>query len=156
MTISFFLMWQGCGSSSKMTLVLTSGENKNLQMLTFFIKRQICLFVVLPTTAKKWTKVKNTRAGRAKLWFLPTKYANLWRSCCRRRCRCHFLNSPYVVKSKRLTRRLGHMAWGSVRQCGPVVRALALRSGDPGFKTRSDHSLNLFLVVPGSTSRLHL
>ena len=43
-----------------------------------------------------------------------------------------------------------------VRQCGRVVRALALRSGDPGFKTRSDHSLNLFLVVPGSTSQLHL
>ena len=43
-----------------------------------------------------------------------------------------------------------------LRQCGPVVRALALRSGDPGFKTRSDHSLNLFLVVPGSTSQLHL
>ena len=42
------------------------------------------------------------------------------------------------------------------RQCGPVVRALALKSGDPGFKTRSDHSLNLFLVVPGSTSQLHL
>ena len=42
------------------------------------------------------------------------------------------------------------------RQCGPVVRALALRSGDPGFKTRSDHSLNLILVVPGSTCQLHL
>ena len=42
------------------------------------------------------------------------------------------------------------------RQCSRVVRALALRSGDPGFKTRSDHSLNLFLVVPGSTSQLHL
>ena len=27
------------------------------------------------------------------------------------------------------------------RQCGPVVRALPLRSGDPGFKTRVDHSL---------------
>ena len=37
-----------------------------------------------------------------------------------------------------------------------MVGALALRSGDPGFKTRSDHSLNLFLVVPGSTSQLHL
>ena len=37
-----------------------------------------------------------------------------------------------------------------------MVRALALRSGDPGFKTRSDHSLNLILVVPGSTSQLHL
>ena len=34
------------------------------------------------------------------------------------------------------------------RQCGPVVRALALRSGDSGFKTRSEHSLNLFPVVP--------
>lgn len=33
-----------------------------------------------------------------------------------------------------------------------MVRALALRSGDPGFKTRSDHLLNLFLVVPGSTA----
>ena len=42
------------------------------------------------------------------------------------------------------------------RQCGRVVRALALRFGDPGFKTRSDHSLNLFLVFPGSTSQLHL
>ena len=35
----------------------------------------------------------------------------------------------------------------SGRQCIPVVRALALRSGDPGSKTRSDHRLNLFLVV---------
>ena len=42
------------------------------------------------------------------------------------------------------------------RQCGPVVRALALRSGDPGFKTRSDPLLKLILVVPGSTSQLHL
>ena len=37
-----------------------------------------------------------------------------------------------------------------------VVRALALKSGDPGFKTRSDHWLDLILVVPGSTSQLHL
>ena len=43
-----------------------------------------------------------------------------------------------------------------MRQCGPVVTALALRSGDPGFKTRSDHSLNLILVVPASTSQPHL
>ena len=42
------------------------------------------------------------------------------------------------------------------RQCGPVVRTLALRSRDPEFKSCSDHSLNLFLVVPGSTSQLHL
>ena len=33
--------------------------------------------VVLQTTAKKWTKVKNARAERAKLLSLPTKYANL-------------------------------------------------------------------------------
>ena len=33
--------------------------------------------VVLLTTAKKWTKVKNVRAVLAKLLFLPTKYANL-------------------------------------------------------------------------------
>ena len=60
------------------------------QALTLFIKPQIWLFhvVVLLTTAKKWTKVKNARAGRAKLLFLPTKYANLRRSRCRRRCRC--------------------------------------------------------------------
>ena len=44
----------------------------------------------------------------------------------------------------------------SLRQCGPVVRALPLRSGDPGFKTRSEHSMNLFLLVPGSTSQLQL
>ena len=49
------------------------------QVLTFFIKAQIWLFqvVVLLTTAKKWTKVKNARAGRAMLVFFPTKYANL-------------------------------------------------------------------------------
>ena len=43
-----------------------------------------------------------------------------------------------------------------IKECGPVVRAVVLRSTDPGFKTRSDHSLNLILVVPGSTSQLHL
>ena len=36
-----------------------------------------------------------------------------------------------------------------------MVRALALRSGEP-VKTRSGHSLNLILVVPGSTCQLHL
>ena len=94
-TISTFLMWQGCGSSSKMTLVETAlnlGERLKIypQVLTFFIKLQISSFhvVVLLTTAKKWTKIKNARAGRAKLLFLPTNYANLWRSRCRRRCRC--------------------------------------------------------------------
>ena len=37
-----------------------------------------------------------------------------------------------------------------------MVRALVLGSGDSVFKTRSDHSLNLFLVVRGSTPKLHL
>ena len=47
------------------------------QVLTFSIKPRIWLFllVVLLTTAKKWTKLKNARAGRAKLLFLPSKYA---------------------------------------------------------------------------------
>ena len=42
------------------------------------------------------------------------------------------------------------------RQCGRVVRALDLKSGDPKFKSCSDHQLDLFQVVPGSTLRLHL
>ena len=39
---------------------------------------QIWLFsvVVLQTTAKKWTKVKNSRAKRAKLLFLLTKVSS--------------------------------------------------------------------------------
>ena len=60
-----------------MTLVGTAlnlGEKMKIypQVLTFFIKPQICLFhfVILQTTSKKWTKVKNARAGRAKLVFL--------------------------------------------------------------------------------------
>ena len=60
---------------------LNLGEKRKiyLQVLTFFIRLQIWLFhvAVLQTTAQKWTKMKNARAGRAKLLFLPTKYANL-------------------------------------------------------------------------------
>ena len=33
--------------------------------------------VVLQRTAINWTKKKNARAGRVKLSFLPSKYANL-------------------------------------------------------------------------------
>ena len=43
-----------------------------------------------------------------------------------------------------------------INTSGPVFRALALRFGDSRFKTRSDHSLNLILVVPDSTSQLYL
>ena len=95
LTLSPFLKWQGCGSSSKGTLVGTAfilGEKMKIypQVLTFFIKPQIWLFpvVVLLTTAKTW---KNAHAGRAKLLFLPTKYANLWHSHCHHCCR--FLSS---------------------------------------------------------------
>ena len=38
------------------------------------------------------------------------------------------------------------------RQSGPVVGALALRSGDPGFKTRSDHSLNPWFNFPAAAN----
>ena len=71
----------------------------------------------------------------------------------------HLLLNTFKCNLKELTTKSAHFAsdrslvW---RQCGLVVRALALRSGDPGFKTRSDHSLNLILVVPDSTSQLHL
>ena len=41
------------------------------------------------------------------------------------------------------------------RQCGPVIRAIALRSGNPEFKTFSNYQLNWIQVVPGATSRLH-
>ena len=82
-----------------MTLVGTAlnlGEKIKIypQGLTFFIKPQIWLFrvVFLLTTAKKWTKVKNARAGRAKLFFLPTKYAN---------CRCRCL-SVLLVRNNRI------------------------------------------------------
>ena len=40
------------------------------------------------------------------------------------------------------------------RQCGRVVRVLDFKSGDPEFKSRSDHCLDLFEVDPGSTPRL--
>ena len=60
---------------------LNLGEkNENLSpSADVLIKPQIWLFhvVVLLTTAKKWTKMKNARAERAKLLFLSTKYANL-------------------------------------------------------------------------------
>ena len=42
------------------------------------------------------------------------------------------------------------------RQRCRVVRAPDLKSGDPEFKSRSDHWLDLFLSAPGSTPRLVL
>ena len=42
------------------------------------------------------------------------------------------------------------------RQRGRVARAQDLKSGNPKFKSRSDHRLDLFQVVPGSTPRLRL
>ena len=59
---------------------LNLGEKVEIypQVLTFSLKPQTWLFhvVVLLTTAKKWTKVKNARTGRAKLLFLLNKFAN--------------------------------------------------------------------------------
>ena len=55
-------------------------ENENLSSSADVLHKTKNLamhVVVLLTTATKWTKVKNARAGRAKLLFLPTKYANL-------------------------------------------------------------------------------
>ena len=43
---------------------------------------------------------------------------------------------------------------GIWRQRGRVVRAPDLKSGDPEFKSRPDHQLDLFQVEPGSTPRL--
>ena len=37
-----------------------------------------------------------------------------------------------------------------------MVRVLDLKSGDPKFKSCSDHQLDLSQVVPGSTPWLHL
>ena len=37
-----------------------------------------------------------------------------------------------------------------------VVKVPDLKSGDPEFKSCSDHLLDLFQVSPGSTPRLHL
>ena len=37
-----------------------------------------------------------------------------------------------------------------------VVRVPDLKSGDPEFKSFSDHKLDLFQVVSGSTPQLHL
>ena len=61
---------------------LNLGQNmkkKKKKNMTSFTKPQFWLFhvAVLQSTAKKWKKVKNVRAGRVKLLLLPTKYANL-------------------------------------------------------------------------------
>ena len=112
--ISIFLIWQRCGSSSKMTLVGTAlnlGKNMKIyhQVLTSLIKPQIWLFhvVLLLTTAKKWTQVKNARAGRARLFFWLIKYANFWRSCSCRRCHClsslMFQNKSFLCRNNKST-----------------------------------------------------
>ena len=100
MTISTFLLWQECGISSKMTPVgraLNLGQRIQIysQVLTFFIKPQIWQFHVVVC----WRRQRNREEwktpvqGVQKLFFLPTKYANLWRSCCRRRWRWRWFES---------------------------------------------------------------
>ena len=104
--ISTFLIWQGCGSSLRKTLVgaFNLGEKMKIypKVLTFFKKPEIwlCHVVVFLTTAKKRTKLKNARAGRANLLLLLTKHANLWRSRCRRRCLC--LSSLFLGREERI------------------------------------------------------
>ena len=68
-------------------------------------------------------------------------------------------NTKCPCKSKHFLPISNEGAWqlflgqGKRKQCGQAVRTLALSSGLPGFKTHSDHSLNLFPVIRGSTSR---
>ena len=59
------------------------------------------------------------------------------------------LAAAYFLSYKRPYCPLRTYTW---RQCSPVVSALAFRPRDPGFKSRSDHSLNLFQVVPASVA----
>ena len=110
-----------------------------------------------------------TSTGSRKLYIVLLRNWQIWISL---KLKPTFQNvSPYIcasapdaygIPSKRLKKRLLFSFFCFLffsflrRQCGPVVRALALRSGDPGFKPRSDYSLNLILVVPGSTSQLRL
>ena len=58
----------------QLRVTLNLGENMKIyvQVLTSSIKSKIWLshVLVLLTTAKKWTKIRNARAGRAKLLFL--------------------------------------------------------------------------------------
>ena len=61
---------------------------------------------------------------------------------------CYFFTGKHMKRNEEGMRK----EW---RQCGRVVRALALKFVEPGFKTRFDHSLNLILEVPGSTSQPH-
>ena len=42
------------------------------------------------------------------------------------------------------------------RQCGRAVRVLDLKSGDSEFKSRFEHKLDLFEIVPGLTPQLRL
>ena len=57
-------------------------------MLTSTTQLQNRSFHVVERTSAKCPKMKNARAKRAKLLFFIVKYANLWRSCCRRRRGC--------------------------------------------------------------------
>ena len=59
-------------------------------MLTSSTQLQNMSFYVMERTrtSAKCRKMKNARAKRAKLLFFFVKYANLWRSCCRRRRGC--------------------------------------------------------------------
>ena len=70
------------------------------------------------------------------------EFGDAWKACALDGQRClALLHEGALVLDSDLSEAT------SPKQCGPVVRALALRSRDPGFKTGSDHSLKLFLVA---------
>ena len=73
-------VWQFLKNDTGRNGTYLRGENENLSSSADVLYKTSNLafhVVALLTTAKKWTKVKNARAGRAKLLFLPTKYTNL-------------------------------------------------------------------------------
>ena len=72
------MVWQALKNETDLSQTQFGGETENLSssadvLLTSYIKLQIWLFhaVVLLTTAKKWTKMKNARAERVNLSFFP-------------------------------------------------------------------------------------
>ena len=64
-------------------------------------------------------------------------------------------NLSYILFSHWFGMKCSTADWRR-RQRGRVVRVRDLKFGDPEFKSHSNHQLDLFQVVPGSTPWLHL
>ena len=142
-------------------VILSKRPNDNLKRITYhaclccegFVDVVILLLLVVVVATSSSSSENSPNS---------TDFYNIWMlrpMCWFSRYSCRLLEKvprvPTLVAILTLRSRHSLPISKTMRQCGPVVRALALRSGDPGFKTRSDHSLNLFLVGPGSTSQLH-